>query len=39
MVWFGFITGSSEKECLKVQFIAHQTISMTDSMTEGLIHP
>ncbi len=26
LVWFGFITGSCKKECLKVQFAAHQTI-------------
>ncbi len=33
---FGFITGSCEKERLKVRFIVHQTISMTDSMTVGV---
>ncbi len=37
--WFGFITGSCEKECLKVQFTAQQTISMTFSLTVGLTHP
>ncbi len=40
-VWFGFglVTGSCEKERLKVQFTAHRTISMTDSLTVGLTHP
>ncbi len=33
LVLFGFITGSCEKERLKVQFTAHRTISMTDSLT------
>ena len=37
IVWFGLVgnvAGSCEKECLKVQFTAHQTISiMADSMT------
>ncbi len=32
LVWFGFITGSCERQRLKVQFAAHQTSSMTDSM-------
>ncbi len=33
---FGFNAGSCEIERLKVQFTAHQTISMTDSLTVGL---
>ena len=36
--WCGFFTGSCEKERLKVQFTAHQAISMTDSLTVGLTH-
>ena len=37
--WFGRNTGSCKKEHLQVRFTAHQTISMTDSMTVGLTCP
>ncbi len=37
--WIGFNTGLCGKESLKVQFTAHWTISMTDSMTVGLTPP
>ena len=34
--WFGFITGPCEQERLKVQYTAHWTFSMADSLTVGL---
>ncbi len=33
---FGFITGPCEQERLKVQYTAHRTFSMADSLTVGL---
>ncbi len=39
MVWFGFNAGSCEREHVKVQLTAHQTISMADSLAVGLTPP
>ncbi len=36
MVWFDFIIGPCEQECLKAKYTVHQTNSMADSFTLGL---
>ncbi len=39
LYWFGLNTCPFEKELLKVQYTANQTIPMTDSLTVGLTPP